>query len=181
MFKLVKSGETFVALDTETTGLNCLTDRIIEIGAVKFNSSGILDSFQTLINPQISISSLITEITGINNMMLEGAPVINEILPSFVEFTKDSILIGHNVQFDLRFLKIELERLGRPELNNRVIDTLQFARWAFPENEKYKQTVLAEQLNIPIHNAHRAGDDARVCGNIFLQLINQTADRQKYF
>lgn len=179
MFRLVSKGETFVALDTETTGLNCLTERIIEIGAVKFNSSGIIDYFQTLINPQKTIPYTVFQITGINDQMVEKSPDFSQIAPDLLNFLQDSILIGHNIQFDLRFLKVELERIHKKELLNPVVDTLQFARWAFPENEKYRQTYLAEQLGINVKEAHRAGDDAKVCGDIFLHLIKETAERQK--
>lgn len=179
MFRLIKSGETFVALDTETTGFNCLTDRIIELGAVKFNYSGVLDTFQTLVNPLTPIPSQITEITGINDEMVCKSPTVKECLPDFLKFCEKTIIIGHNVQFDLRFLKVELERINKKELNNPAIDTLQFARWAFPLDEKFKQTVLAQKLGVTISEAHRAGDDAWVCGNIFLRLIKATASRQK--
>ena len=111
--------------------------------------------------------------------MVCKSPKVKECLPDFLKFCEKTIIIGHNVQFDLRFLKVELERINKKELNNPAIDTLQFARWAFPLDEKFKQTVLAQKLGVTISEAHRAGDDAWVCGNIFLRLIKATASRQK--
>ena len=112
MFRLVKSGETFVAFDTETTGLSAENCRIIEIGAVKFNSTGVISRFSTLINPQQHIPVQITQITHIDDSMVKDKPVIKDILSEFLDFLSDSIVIGHNVQFDLRFLKAECERNG---------------------------------------------------------------------
>lgn len=179
MYRLVKSGTTFVAFDTETTGLSSRTCRIIEIGAVKFNNSGILGSFNTLINPKCHIPEECTQINHITDSMVEEKPVIKEILPSFMKFIDEATLVGHNIQFDIRFLDAELERCSMPIAENNIIDTLQFSRWAFPEQEKYRQTAIANLLRIEVKDAHRAYDDAFVCGNLFLNLIKATADRQK--
>lgn len=179
MFHLLKSGETFVAFDTETTGLSCKTCRIIEIGAVKFNSGGFISSFNSLINPETNIPLELVELTHITDQMLVGKPLIKEILPEFNKFISDSILIGHNIHFDMRFLQEELARCGMSENKNVLIDTLGFARWAMPDLQKYNQPFLAEMFNIDIKAAHRAYDDAKVCGNIFLELIKASADRQK--
>lgn len=179
MFRLLKDGETFVAFDTETTGLSSHNCRIIEIGAVKFNSSGILDTFNTLINPETPIPPELVQLTHISDDMVKDQPVIKDILPGFCKFIEGSIIIGHNAHFDLRFLQAELERCNMPENKNPVIDTLGFARWALPDLQKYNQPFLAELFNIDISAAHRAYDDARVCGNIFLELIKKSADRQR--
>ncbi len=179
MFRLVKSGETFVAFDTETTGLNCQTCRIIEIGAVKFNCNGCIATFNTLINPEEHIPEECVEISHITDKMVENQPVIKEILPLFCDFIKDTIIVGHNVHFDMRFLQAELARAGMDENKNQVIDTLGFARWALPELLKHNQPFLADYFNIDIKAAHRAYDDAKICGNIFLELIKVSADRQK--
>lgn len=179
MFRLLNEGETFVAFDTETTGLDAETSRIIEIGAVKFNKTGILEDFSTLVNPKTKIPFQITNITGITDEMVKDKPETKQVLEEFLPFLKDSIIVGHNVQFDLRFLKAEAERNNLTPVENRAIDTLQFARWAFPEEKKFKQTFIAEKLNIDVQHAHRAFDDAKVCGNIFLELIKATSSRQK--
>lgn len=177
--RLLESGATFTAFDTETTGLNCSTCRIIEIGAVQFNSSGILRSFSTLLNPCQPVPPACSEINHITDEMLQGKPGFAEILPDFLAFLGDSIVIGHNVNFDLRFLQAEMERIGYEPLKNHVIDTLRLCRWAFPDFRKYNQQLVAQRLGIEVKNAHRAYDDAFVCGTIFLHCIKQTAERQK--
>ena len=111
--------------------------------------------------------------------MLAGKPEIQAVLPDFLNFLGNSIIIGHNVNFDLRFLNAEMERLSIPPVENQVIDTLGLCRWAFPEQEKYNQPLIAQKLGIIIKNAHRAYDDAFVCGNIFLHCIRHTAALQK--
>ncbi len=179
MYRLVKDGTTFVAFDTETTGLSAQNCRIIEIGAVKFNNSGILGSFNSLINPECHIPEECTQINHITDSMVESKPIIKELLPSFIDFIKDTVLIGHNVQFDIRFLDAELERCFMPIAENTIIDTLQFSRWAFPEQQKYRQPLIASLLGIEVKDAHRAYDDAFVCANIFLNLIKATSQRQK--
>ncbi len=179
MFRLITSGETFVAFDTETTGLNTENCRIIEIGAVRFDQNGIIDTFNSLINPDQEIPLNITEITNINNQMVKDSPKIYQVLPKFLDFLTDSIVIGHNIQFDLRFLEAECLRNNFPVIKNTVIDTLQFSRWALPELKKYKQSIIADYFGVNIEAAHRAYDDARVCGNIFLHCIKASAQRQK--
>lgn len=179
MFRLIKSNETFVAFDTETTGLSPENNRIIEIGAVKFNSEGICGSYNTLVNPQQPIPPEISTLTSITDSMVKSERKISEILPEFIDFAGDSILVGHNIQFDIRFLNAECLRHGFKTVKNDAIDTLMFSRWAFPELRKYKQTAMAEYFSLEIKEAHRAYDDAFVCGNLFLHLIRATADRQK--
>ena len=179
MFRLLEGGGTFVAFDTETTGLSPQTATIIEIGAVKFNSSGIIGKFNTLINPGFHIPSRITDLTGISDQMVKDKPLIKDILGDFLDFLDDSIIIGHNVQFDLRFLHSECQKNGFKYPLNQVIDNLRFSRWAFSGESKFNQEIMAERLNIKIKEAHRAYDDAFVCGNIFLSLIKHTADKQK--
>ncbi len=179
MFRLLKSGETFVAFDTETTGLNSQTCRIIEIGAVKFNYSGCISVFNSLINPETTVPPECVKLSGITDDMLKNQPLIKSVLPSFCDFIKDSIIIGHNVHFDLRFLQAELERAGLQAVSNPAIDTLGFSRWVFPDFPKFNQPFLADFFKINITAAHRAYDDAKVCGNIFLELIKASAERQK--
>lgn len=177
--RLLGSGALFTAFDTETTGLNCNTCRIIEIGAVQFNSFGILRTFSTLLNPHQPVPSVCSSIHHITDEMLQGKPCFTDILPDFLQFLGSSVIIGHNVNFDLRFLTAEMERIGHEPLKNPVIDTHHLCRWAFPDFGKYNQQLVAQKLGIEVRNAHRAYDDAFVCGNIFLQCIRQTAKLQK--
>lgn len=164
-------GHTFCAFDTETTGLKAESERVIEIGAVKFDKNGTIEEFGTLIDPERRISPVITEITNITNEMLKGMPKASEAIPSFLEFSKDCILVAHNAPFDLRFVNCELMRLDRPTLTNPTIDTLKFTKWAFPTACHWNQPFLAEMLGIEIKQAHRAKDDARVCMELFLKTL----------
>ncbi len=179
LFCLLKDGTTFTAIDTETTGLSSQTDRIIEIGAVKFNKDGLISEFSKLINPERPIPFSSTQIHHITDKMVQNEQPIKNIFPDFLDFLGDSVLIGHNVNFDLRFLNAELERNGFSEIENSVIDTLRLCRWTFPNLEKYNQVFMAEKFNLQIKNAHRAFDDAFICGQIFLNCIKSSAQLQK--
>lgn len=177
---MLQSGAVFCAVDTETTGLKPDEERIIEIGAVKFDSSGVLDSFSTLVNPRILIPHFCQELTGITNKMVFGQKEFKEIAGDFLSFLgENTIIIAHNAQFDLRFINAELERMNHEILPNKAVDTLSFSRWAYPENEHWTLQFLAKQLEIEVKSAHRAEDDARVCMELFLRCINDTMDRQK--
>lgn len=176
---LLDSGETFIAFDTETTGLRPETDRVLEIGAVKFNKTGILDKFETLINPQKPIPPECTEINHITDEMVKDAPLAKDALSSFVEFIKDGILIAHNATFDINFINSELEREKFKTLGNKVIDTLNVVRWAYPLLGKYNLQLMARLMNVNVEDAHRAYDDARVCMEIFTKTIKDTASVQK--
>lgn len=177
---LLDSGATFIAFDTETTGLNSTSDRVIEIGAIKFDKSGVIDKFETLINPQRSIPTECTEINHITNEMVKDAPLAVDALVSFSEFAKDSILIAHNVNFDLNFISEELARTKLPALKNKALDTLTFVRWAYPLLGKYNLQLMARLMNIEVTDAHRAFDDARVCMEVFLKTLSDTKSIQKH-
>lgn len=179
MNRLLEGGAVFCALDTETTGLKPAEERIIEIGAVKFDKSGELDRFSTLVNPRILIPQFCQELTGITNKMVFGQKEFKDIAGDLLSFLGDSIIIAHNAQFDLRFVNAELERMNHEVLFNKAIDTLRFSRWSYPENEHWTLQFLARQLEIEVKAAHRAEDDARVCMELFLRCIKDTMDRQK--
>lgn len=180
MNRLLQSGAIFCALDTETTGLKPTEERIIEIGAVKFDKNGEISRFSTLVNPRVLIPSFCQELTGITNKMVFGEREFSEIADDFLSFLgEETIIIAHNAQFDLRFVNAELERMNRDPLPNKAIDTLRFSRWSYPENEHWTLQFLANQLKIEVKAAHRAEDDARVCREVFLCCIRDTLDRQK--
>ena len=130
-------------------------------------------------NPEQKIPFQCIQIHHITDQMVQSAPKIKQILPELLKFIEGSVLIGHNINFDLRFLNAELERNGFFQLKNSFIDTLSLSRWSLPEMQKYNQSILAEYFNIKIKNAHRAEDDAYVCGQIFLNCIKVSAERQK--
>ncbi|GHU65249.1 DNA polymerase III subunit epsilon [Spirochaetia bacterium] len=166
----------FAAFDLETTGLDAQKDRIVEIGAVKFDRRGLIARFSTLINPGIPMPIEAGRVNNITDSMLKNQPSIDEVLPDFIGFIKNTILIAHNAPFDCGFInaKLKEKRDWTPPfsaLPNRIIDTLVFSREAFPGRSTYKLGELARDLEIPAGDAHRAADDAGVCMGIFLRCI----------
>ncbi len=168
---IFESGKIFCAFDTETTGCGAEKERVIEIGAIKFSSDGILDEFCTLLYPEKPLPPIITGITGITDEMLADAPLAKEMVPRFLDFCKNTILVAHNAPFDLQFINHELIRLNLDTIQNHAIDTLRLTRWAYPDFEHWNQPFLAEKLGIEVKHAHRAKDDARVCSEIFIKTL----------
>ncbi len=171
-------GAVFCAFDTETTGLSSKKDRIIEIGAIKFSKDGILGTFSSLVNPLFPLPQIITNITGITDGMLENERKEGEVIPEFIDFIEDSILIAHNAQFDLKFTNVSLERVNLPSLKNLAVDTLRMSRTFLPDNEHWTLQYLAKQFEINVESAHRAYDDARVCMNLYLKLLEKVPKKK---
>ena len=139
--------DTYVCIDLETTGLNPKTDRIIEIGAVKVEKGIETEIFESLVNPGRSLEERIIALTGIRNEDLVEAPTIDEVLPKFLEFVGDSILLGHSVLFDFSF--IEKNAVNRKmTFEKEGIDTLKIARKFLPELESRSLGYLCEYYQI---------------------------------
>ena len=153
---------TLVALDIETTGLDPQTDRIIEIGAVRFSGSQIQDEFTALINPGSRIPPFITQLTGITDAMVRSAPTAEEVLPQLSDFVNDTPVIGHNVRFDLSFLN----KAGILT-ENPVIDTYEMASVVLPAEGRYNLRALGQSLAVPMKATHRALDDTKVTQAIY--------------
>lgn len=160
----------YVVLDIETTGLSYLRDRIIEIGAVKIKNGSVCDRFSALIDPEISIPQNIVELTGINDEMVAGKPKVSEVLPLFLEFAGNSVLVAHNARFDISFIKKNAKDMGI-DINNQVLDTLTLSKLVFPELKKHKLDIVAKHLNIKLENHHRAVDDAECAGMILMKCM----------
>lgn len=158
----------FTAFDTETTGLEPKQNRVVEAGGIRFDSRGIHSRFNTLINPKIPMPAEVTKINGITDAMLKNEPDASQVLPDFLSFIGDSVLIAHNAPFDIAFINEELARQGMKPLANRVVDTRIFAKEIFPGLPKYSLQELAVRFGIQAKDAHRAEDDARVCMELFL-------------
>ena len=161
------SGE-FIAFDLETTGLNADYDRIIEIGAVKMRGDTVLDRFSTFVDPERELSTQITELTGITDEMLVGAPKPEQAIPAFLRFCGDLPLVAHNASFDVGFVKAVCRKVRRT-FQNTVADTYTLAQSLLPQLTKYKLNVLAEYLGLPDFNHHRATDDAITCGMLYVR------------
>ena len=153
---------SIVALDLETTGLDPSKDKIIEIGAVRFNGNRIEDEWSTLINPNRTIPSFIHQLTGISNNMVKNAPPIDGVLHELESFIGDDPIVGHNVGFDLAFLRNH----GLTD-NNTAIDTYELASVLLPKSSRYNLGSLCAQNGIILKDAHRALDDARATGYLY--------------
>ncbi len=163
----------FVAFDFETTGLSYNYDRIIEIGAVKFRYQEEMERFSQMVNPEMPIPAEASAVNGISNEMVKDAPPGNLVLPKFLEFIGDAILVAHNASFDISFLRTAMNRWGLGQLKNDVIDTQKMAQKAFPGRSNYKLQLLAQDLKIISLEAHRAEDDSRVCMDLFTACLKQ--------
>lgn len=172
----------YLCVDLETTGLNPKTDKIIEIGAVKVCDGKIADTFQMLINPCRPLEERITELTGITDDMLFDKPVINEVLPEFLAFAGEDILLGHSVLFDYSFLKKAVVN-EKGSFEREGIDTLKIARMYLPELPHRSLPFLCEHFGIS-HTAHRALGDAMATVALYdrlWELFSQKEGAEKYF
>lgn len=165
---------TFVVVDVETTGSDPEHGRLTEIGAVKLRAGERLGTFQTLVNPGVPIPPFITLLTGIADATVEDAPSAADVLPHFVDFAAGSVLVGHNVGFDLRFLNAELRRAGLDPLGNPVVDTLSLARRLLAgEVLRFRLGELASALGLPARQAHRALADAETTADLLHVLLER--------
>ena len=160
----------FVVIDTETTGLRPGPDRVIEVACVRVRGGEAIDSFQTLINPIRRIPPFIAQFTGITQEMVNDAPTAKDILPDVMQFIDGSIVVGHNVGFDIGFLSYEAQLIGRA-FPPDGLDTIPLARRFCPGLKRFKLDMVASHLNIPTVNRHRALGDATVTAAVFLRIL----------
>ena len=161
-----------VIIDIETTGLSVESDSIIEIGAIKLSAGKKVDSFYTLVNPERQIPDDIVELTGINNEMIKGQPLLLEVVPKLLEFIGDSIIVAHNVEFDVNFISAGAKKVGL-HMNNTSIDTLALSRFLMSNMKNYKLLSVAAGLDIEYENLDHAIDYAELNMKIYLKLIEQ--------
>ena len=169
--------ETFVVFDIETTGLSKENDKITEIGAVKIENGKIIDRFSTFVNPQRTLSEEIVKLTNITDEMLKDAPLIDIVLPQFLEFCGDSVLVAHNAGFDVGFIRNNAQVLHMPSVDNTVLDTVELSRTLLPELKKHKLNIVAEHLGVSLEGHHRAVHDAEATAKIFIKLIDMLAEK----
>ena len=167
---------TFCVLDFETTGGRRNSDRITEIGAVKYQGGKELGTFQTLIDPGRSVPPEITVLTGITTVMVSRAPKIEHVLPTLLEFLGGAVLVGHNVGFDLGFLNAALERSGRKHWKGQKVDTLAISRRLLRNDvPNHKLSTLARCLRLDNQPSHRALDDAKATADLLHRLLEQAS------
>ncbi|MBN2875586.1 MAG: 3'-5' exonuclease [Spirochaetales bacterium] len=170
----------FVALDFETTGLSPTADRVVEIGAIGFtvveNAEGWstveTGTLETLINPCRPIPPEVCAIHGIDDLAVSNAPSFAEIAGDFLSFIEGTVLVAHNAPFDMGFLKAEMERAGLDNPPNPAYDTIAIAKTAISGLPSYSLKSLAASFGIAQNAAHRGGDDAKVCKELFVRCIN---------
>lgn len=160
----------FVVFDIETTGFSPVNNRIIEIGAVRISAGKIADSYSAFVNPDVPIPFEIEKLTGINDDMVMAAPMIESVLPRFLDFCKDAVLVAHNANFDMSFILENAKRQGIHK-NFTYVDTVGIARILLPNQAKHTLDAVAKALGISLENHHRAVDDAQATAEIFVRFI----------
>ena len=166
----------YVVFDLETTGFSPETNRIIEIGAVKVQNGKIVDKFSTFVNPQVPIPFRIEQLTSINDSMVIDAPVIADILPEFMKFCEGCVMVAHNADFDMSFIKKNCQRLDIP-CKPTIVDTVALARVLLPNLNRFKLDTVAKALGVSLENHHRAVDDAGCTAEIFVKFIEMLRER----
>ena len=166
----------YVVFDLETTGFSPEVNRIIEIGAVKVKNGAIVDKFSTFVNPEVPIPFRIEQLTSINDSMVIDAPVIADILPEFMKFCEGCVMVAHNADFDMSFIKKNCQRLDIP-CAPTIVDTVALARVLLPNLNRFKLDTVAKALGVSLDNHHRAVDDAGCTAEIFVKFIAMLKDR----
>lgn len=165
----------FTIIDIETTGNHYKYGHITEIAIFRHNGQKIIESFSTLINPEIDIPYFITNLTGIDNEMVKNAPKFFEVAKKIIEITANSLFVAHNVNFDYRFIKQEFSRLGY-DYYRKTLCTVQLSRKLLPGHRSYSLGKLCSDLNIDINGRHRAAGDALATVKLFEILLKKNQE-----
>jgi DNA polymerase III subunit alpha, Gram-positive type len=171
------SEDTYVVFDVETTGLSAVYNTIIELAAVKVKDGEIIDRFTSFANPHHPLSITTIELTGITDDMLKDAPDVEEVLRQFYDWMGDSILVAHNASFDIGFLNVGFTKLGLGKVTNPVIDTLELARFLYPELKNHRLNTLCKKFDIELTQHHRAIYDAEATGYLLMRLLKDAQER----
>ena len=168
---------TYCVLDIETTGISRFTEKITEFGIMKVKNGEVIDTFECFVNPEKPIPPRVVEVTNITDDMVKDAETIDKVMPKVIEFVGDSVIVAHNANFDVGFIKYNAENLGL-EFNNTYIDTLALAKELFPDFKKYKLGIIAEKLGIKVDVAHRALADVETLVAVFNVMIEQLKEKE---
>lgn len=166
----------YVVFDIETTGFSAMKDKIIEIGAVKVVNGNITERFSEFVNPEIPIPFRIEQLTSINDSMVAEAPTIDVILPRFEEFCRGCVMVAHNAEFDMSFIKKNYEDLGI-EREDTIVDTVGMARFLLPQLNRFKLDTVAKAVGVSLEHHHRAVDDAACTAEIFVKFLQMCRER----
>ena len=164
--------DEMVVFDLETTGLNATNSKITEIGAVKIKDGEVIDVFNTFVDPEMPIPQKSTEITGITDEMVKGAPKEKEAVEAFLAFAGNRLLIAHNANFDCGFIRVACDRNGLP-FTNTYLDTLALSRFLNTDLKKHTLDALAAYYQLGDFNHHRASDDAAMLAAIVFAMIDR--------
>ena len=167
---------SFVVFDIETTGFSPVTNKIIEIGAVRVENGQIKKRFSEFVNPRTPIPFRIENLTGINDSMVVDAPGIEEVLPRFLKFSEGAVMVAHNADFDMSFIKKNCADLGL-EREFTYADTVGMARFLLPGLNRFKLDNVAKAVGVPLEHHHRAVDDANCTAEIFVRFVRMLTDR----
>lgn len=167
---------TYCVLDLETTGFSFRTEKITEVGIMKFKNGEVIDEFSCFVNPEKPIPQRVIEVTNITDDMVKDAETIEKVMPKIIEFVGDSVLVAHNADFDIGFLKYNAKVLGL-SLENTYLDTLRLAKELFPEFKKYKLGLIAEKLGIKVEVAHRALDDVDTTVKVLKVMLDMLKEK----
>ena len=161
------STTNFVVLDVETTGLKPATDRVCEVGAIKYMAGKEKDRYQTFVDPERPMPKSARAVHGITEEMLSDAPPFEKIAPDLRKFLAQTVLVAHNASFDVSFLNAGFERAGMSRLMIPVVDTIALARKVRPGLWSYNLDSLAKHFRVKISDRHRSIGDCEVTGKIF--------------
>ncbi|MDH6363045.1 DNA polymerase-3 subunit alpha (Gram-positive type) [Enterococcus sp. PF1-24] len=173
------SDGTYVVFDVETTGLSAVYDTIIELAAVKMHKGNVLESFDEFIDPGHPLSATTINLTGITDEMVRGSKSEEEVLRLFLEFSKDSILVAHNAAFDMGFLNTSYQKYGILDAENPVIDTLELARYLYPDFKRFGLGVLSKKFGVSLEQHHRAIFDAEATGHLAWIFIKEAMENHQ--
>lgn len=175
---LVSCLDEYTVIDLETTGLDSYWDDIIEIGALKIKNGIVIDSYSSLVKPDEEISDFISKLTGITNEMLLDAPNMESVMPDFLDFIGDSILLGHNVHFDINFLYDKSMSIFNEPFSNSFVDTMRISRKLFPDFNNHKLNTLIRNFSLEKRGFHRALDDCHYTYQIYEKIKNHISENE---
>lgn len=175
------SDGTYVVFDVETTGLSAVYDTIIELAAVKMHKGNVIDTFEEFIDPGHPLSQTTINLTGITDEMVRGSKSEEEVLNLFRAFSEDTILVAHNASFDMGFLNTSYVKYNIPEAENPVIDTLELARYLYPDFKRFGLGVLSKKFGVNLEQHHRAVYDAEATGHLAWIFVKEAMENHEMF